>query len=159
MWANFAGKCRRRVLLEGFQDPATLSESCSECCDVCERKTECDLDITDLTEELKILINAIDTLRQKGQKKISEWIRGTSLVWTQPYNKQCTSYGNHRGHSQNWWQTFMKQYHVVGLVNRKLKSMVKQSGHYSVFGTYEVTPKGREIGFLMKKRQFYDAIL
>ena len=50
VWANFAGKCRRRVLLEEFQDPATLSESCSECCDVCERKSECDLDITDLTE-------------------------------------------------------------------------------------------------------------
>ena len=38
----------------------------------------------------------------------------------------------------------MKQCHVAGLVNRKLKSMVKRSGHYSVFGIYEVTPKGRD---------------
>ena len=38
----------------------------------------------------------------------------------------------------------MKQCHVVGLVNRKLKSVVKRSGHYSVFGKYEVTPKGRD---------------
>ena len=90
---------------------------------------------------MKILINAIDTLRQKGEKKIAEWIRGSSLAWTQPYNKQSTSYGNHRGHSQDWC---MKQCHVVGLVNRKLKSMVKRSGHYSVFGVYEVTQKGRD---------------
>ena len=38
----------------------------------------------------------------------------------------------------------MKQCHVAGFVNRKLKSMVKRSGHYSVFGIYEVTPKGRD---------------
>lgn len=42
----------------------------------------------------------------------------------------------------------MKQCHVVSLVNRKLKSMVKRSGHYSVFGVYEVTQKA-EIGFPM----------
>ena len=58
--------------------------------------------------------------------------------------QQSTSYGNHRGHSQNWWQNFMKQCHVVGLMNRKLKSMVKRGGHYSVFGVYEVAQKGRD---------------
>lgn len=26
MWSNFAGKCRRQVLLKEFQDPATLSD-------------------------------------------------------------------------------------------------------------------------------------
>ena len=144
VWSNFAGKCRRQVLFEEFQDPARLPDVvCSECCDVCEKKNENEI-VNDLKEELKILINAIDTLRQKGEKKIAEWIRGSSLAWTQPYNKQSTSYGNHRGHSQNWWRTFMKQCHVVGLVNRKLKSMVKRSGHYSVFGVYEVTQKGRD---------------
>ena len=101
------------------------------------------MDLTDLKKELKILINAIDTLRQKGEKKIAEWIQGSSLAWTQPYDKQSTSYGNHRGHSQDWWRNFMKQCHMVGLVNRKLKSMVKRSGHL-VFGIYEVTQKGRD---------------
>ena len=38
----------------------------------------------------------------------------------------------------------MRQCHVTGLVNRKLKSMVKRSGHYSVFGVYEVTQQGRD---------------
>ena len=73
--ANFAGKCRRRVLLKEFQHPATLPDNvCSECCDVCEKKRE---DLTDLTEELKILIDVIDTLHQKGEKKIAEWIRAS----------------------------------------------------------------------------------
>ena len=40
------------------------------------------------------MINAIDTLHQKGEKKVAEWIRGSSLAWTQPYNTQSMSYGN-----------------------------------------------------------------
>ena len=88
VWSNVARKCRRQVLIEGFQDPAVLSHDInSECCDVCEQKSKNELDLVDVKEELKILINAIDTLRQKGEKKIAEWIRGSSLAWTEPYNR------------------------------------------------------------------------
>ena len=49
VWSNFAGKRRRQVLLEEFQDPAKLSDDiCSECCDVYEKKSENELDLTDL---------------------------------------------------------------------------------------------------------------
>ena len=72
-WANVAGKSRRQVLIEEFQDPTVLSDDISsECFDGCEQKTKSDSDLIDLKEELKLLINVIDTLRQKGEKKIAE---------------------------------------------------------------------------------------
>ena len=46
VWSNFAGKCRRQVLFEEFQDPARLPDVvCSECCDVCEKKNENEMDL------------------------------------------------------------------------------------------------------------------
>ena len=87
-------------------------------------------------EELKILV---DTLRQigiKGEVKVAEWIRGSSVVWTNAYNKKSLSYGNHFGHTLEQWRLFTHQCHVLGLVKYELRSMIKGNGHYSVIGVY-----------------------
>ena len=50
-------------------------------------------------------------------------------------------YGNHNGRSIH----FIKQYHVVGLVQLKLKSMIKGKGAFSVNGVYYGTEKRTHI--------------
>ena len=68
------------MLIEDFHDPVVLSDDISsEYCDVCEKKSESKLDLVDLKEEIKILIDAINILCL-----IAEWIQGSSLAWTEP---------------------------------------------------------------------------
>ena len=46
-------------------------------------------------EELKILVDALWQIGIKGEVKVAEWIRGSSVAWTNAYNKKSLSYGNH----------------------------------------------------------------
>ena len=39
-------------------------------------------------EELKILVDALRQIGQKGELKVVEWIRGSSVSWTNAYNKK-----------------------------------------------------------------------
>ena len=43
--------------------------------------------------ELCTLINAVDTFGEKGELKVVQWIRGSSLAWTDQYDKNAISYG------------------------------------------------------------------
>ena len=52
------------------------------CCDVCELTAESTEADHDLTEELEILYDAVQTLGSKGELKITQWIRGSGLAWT-----------------------------------------------------------------------------
>jgi len=46
-------------------------------CDVCEINPI----LVDMTEELRILLDAITVVGSKGEVKIVQWIRGSSLQW------------------------------------------------------------------------------
>ena len=88
-------------------------------------------------EELKILVDTLRQIGKKGEVKVAEWIRGSSVKWTNAYNKQAFSYyGNHRNHTLEQWRLFICQCHVLGLIKYKLRSMIKGNGHYSVMGVY-----------------------
>lgn len=82
------------------------------------------------------MIDALNQVGAKGEVKVSEWIRGSAVLWTNAYNKKALSYGNHRGHSLEKWRLFMHQWHVLGLIQYELRSMIKANGHYSVMGVF-----------------------
>ena len=66
--ADLASKCRRQVLLNSFgEDHEDTGDDL--CCDVCKMKIE----LEDLSEELNILVDAIDAVGAKGEVKIAQW--------------------------------------------------------------------------------------
>ena len=141
--AHLAGSCRRNMLLELFGESHSPSfeNTHSSCCDVC---TVSQQTMQPFNEELKILVDALRQIGQKGELKVVEWIRGSSSSWTNAYNKKAFSYGNHRGHSLEQWRLFMRQCHVLGLIKYELKSMIKGNGHYSVMGVYYPLEKSEQ---------------
>ena len=137
--ANLAGKCRREIFLDAFgeeyiQDADVHSVAC---CDVCKMNPQ----LVDMTEELRILVDAINVVGSKGEVKIVQWIRGSSLQWTSEYDKTTHSYGNFKGRSEIWWRKFIWQCHVMGFIEKELKSIIKKSGHYAIQGVLNVLPK------------------
>ena len=95
----------------------------------------------DMTEELRILVDAITVVGSKGEVKIVQWIRGSSLQWSSEYDKTTLSYGNFKGRSEIWWRKFIRQCHVIGFIDKELKSIIKKSGHYAIQGVLYVLPK------------------
>ena len=121
--SHLVHKCRRLSLLELFGEDVSTTDhdwqvSKSECCDVCALESSGN---SDLTSELSILHNAIEVIGQKGEVKLAQWIRGSSLAWTDAYDKTAPSYGSSMNHSEMWWRIFMRQCHVLGFVHRELK--------------------------------------
>ena len=137
-------KCRRVLLLESFGEECSETEAeADSCCDVCSNE-QVKTDI-DFTEELKTLYNAIEVIGSKGEVKIAQWVRGSTLSWTDKYNKQSVSYGKSHGHNEEWWRLFIRKCHVLGTANKQLKSIIKQSQHYSVQGVICTTSKGSNL--------------
>ena len=127
--SHLVHKCERLSLLELFGEDVSTTDwqvSKSECCDVCALESSGN---SDLTSELSILNNAIEVIGQKGEVKLAQSIRGSSLAWTDAYDKIAPSYGFSMNHSEMWWRIFMRQCHVLGFVRRELKSIKKQSQH------------------------------
>lgn len=52
------------------------------------------------------------------------------------------SYGSSRGHSEKWWRVFIRKCHVLGLVKKELKSIIKKSQHYGIQGIIYKTTEG-----------------
>lgn len=143
--SHLAGICRRRVLLDMFGETESECKASGECCDVCTHKENVSEDYTDYREELKILNDALEQVGSKGELKVSEWIRGSKIPWTNSFNKESLSYGNHRDRDMHFWRKFMRQCHVLSLVNYELKSIIKKNGYYAVNGIYHVGQKGKEV--------------
>ena len=142
--SHLVQKCRKLTLLELFGEDVSTTEwqvSKSECCDVCALES---CGNSDVTSKLSILHNAIKVIGEKGEVKLAQWIRGSSLAWTDACDKKAPLYSYSMEHSEMWWRTFMHQCNVLGLVQRELKSIKKQSQHYSVQGLYKVTSQGAE---------------
>ncbi|MDD9816535.1 MAG: RecQ family ATP-dependent DNA helicase [Gammaproteobacteria bacterium] len=89
--SHLAAKCRRQMLLELFSEEAISKEDGENCCDVCMHKGKEEGTHVDCHSELAILVDAIDTIGDKGEVKLAQWIRGTSLQWTNDYNKSANS--------------------------------------------------------------------
>ncbi len=142
--AHLAGICRRRILLDLFGETETEASSSGTCCDVCISRENCATPAQDMHQELAVLVDALDQVGCRGEVKVSEWIRGSKLSWTDDFDKNAMSYGNHCGKDINFWRAFMRQCSVNKLVDMELRSMIKCSGHYSVYGVYLPTTKGRE---------------
>ena len=43
-------------------------------------------------EELKVLVDALQQIGQKGEVKVAEWVRGSAVSWTNAYNKRSFSH-------------------------------------------------------------------
>ena len=67
------------------------------------------------------------------------------MAWTNAYNKSCISYGNSQGHSEKWWWLFIRKCHVLGVVKKELKSIIKQSQHYGIHGIICKTSEGETL--------------
>ena len=137
--ADLAGKCRRDIFLDAFGEDSLQDDDVrpAACCDVCKTTPQ----LVDMAEELRILVDAITVVGSKGEVKIVQWIRGSALQWTSEYDKSTLSYGNFKGKSEIWWRKFIRQCHVVGLIEKELKSIIKKSGHYAIQGVLHVLPK------------------
>ena len=140
---HLAGKFRRRLFLDLFNEEDTVASATGPCCDVCISHAANAIEYDDCKEELAVLIDALDKVGCKGEVKVTEWIRGSQISWTNAYDKSTLSYGHHNGRDIKFWRLFMKQCHVLGFVKLQFKSLIKASGHYSVQGVYHALPKGR----------------
>ena len=85
IYADNAGKYRRRVLLNLFGENETEAKADGVCCDVCELNISCSL-------ELAKLLKALETLGGIGEVKLAEWLRGSNASWTNKHNKTCNSW-------------------------------------------------------------------
>ena len=110
------------------------------CCYVCKSSPQ----LVDMTEELRILVDAITVVGSKGEVKTVQWICGSSLHWTSQYDKTTLSYGNFKGRSEIWWRKFIRPCHVIGFIDKELKSIIKKSGHYAIQGVLHVLPKAHK---------------
>ena len=54
------------------------------------------MDMVDCKEELKILDDALKKVGSKVEVKISEWVCGSKVSWTNEFDKSALSYGNHK---------------------------------------------------------------
>ena len=137
-----SGVCRRHSLLDLFGETGTEPEHYGTCCDVCLSRDQY-YNMNNMKNELAIVINALDQLGSRGEVKIAEWIRGSKLAWTNEFDKSVMPYGNHCGRAVEFWRNFLRQCYVNGLVQMELQSLIKRNGHYSVYGVYFPTDKGR----------------
>ena len=49
--------------------------------------------MVDYKEEVKILDDALKQVGSKGEMKISEWVRGSKVSWTNKFDKSALSCG------------------------------------------------------------------
>lgn len=138
---HLARECRRSIILSAFGEAIGSDNAVDKCCDVCSIKQH--VQLHDLKKELRVLIDALNQVGCKGEVKVSEWIRGSNLTWTNDHNKSAFSYGNHCGRGIDFWRIFIKQCHVSSLIKLELKSMIKGSGNYAVHGMYSPPPEGQ----------------
>lgn len=91
--AHLSGKCRCRVILDAFGEADIPAEFTSICSDVCENQAA--YQIVDY-EEFKILDDVLKQVGSKGEVKISEWVCGSKVSWTNEFHKSALSFWNHR---------------------------------------------------------------
>ena len=143
-YAHLAGTCRRKVLLELFGENSGDMTCPEQCYDVCDKKIGL---LGDKKLELTLLVQAIDELKNVGEVKITEWIRGGNVAWMQNVTQSNPSaYGKSPiGLWKEWWRSFIRQCSAAGYILRLVKPVTFGAAS-SVQGAYaqlEPTSKGR----------------
>lgn len=64
--AHLSGKCRRKIILEYFEEECDLEDAIEHCCDVCQQ----DCPTRDHKEEMIAIVKAVDQIPDKGEKKV-----------------------------------------------------------------------------------------
>ena len=140
-YAHLAGICRRKVLVQlfGENDVPVVPEYC---CDVCEMPTYLQ---KNRKSELGLLIQAVDELKNMGEVKVTEWIRGGEIAWMQKVSKHDPSaYGmSPPGLSKDWWRMFIRQTSAAGYIMRSIKSAAFGASMQGAYAHLEPTDKGR----------------
>ena len=141
-YSHLSGRCRRKILVEMFGEDAANAKFDSKCCDVCESGL---IQMEDRQHELSILITAIDELGNRGEVKITDWIRGGQLTWMKDVRqKEETAYGKSpKGLSKGWWQNFIRQAAAAGFIKRIVKT-AKFGQNCGVYACLSVDDKGRK---------------
>ena len=130
------------MITEAFGEPDDNAvASTGQCCDVCDMPVH---QLKDCREELEIAIDTIHTLGPRGEVKLSEWIRGNKRPWMEAFDKSKKSFANGKRHTELWWRSFFRKYHVLGLLERRLSNMAKANQHYAVMAVYHTTSKGEK---------------
>ena len=133
------------MLLELFGENSCDMVCPEQCCDVCDQKMGL---LGDKKLELTLLLQAIDELKNVGEVKITEWIRGGNVAWMQNVTKLSPSaYGKSPlGLSKEWWRSFIRQCSAAGYILHTVKPATFEAAS-CVQGAYaqlEPTPKGRD---------------
>ena len=143
-YAHLARKCRHEVVLEGFGEQMQMQQNADNCCDVCALPQ---VSLNNMLHELTIMVNAIDEIRTKGEKKLAQFIRGSNEAWIKslPNLSSSTAYGKSPSNLPlEWWRQFARQCSVAGYLDRKVDCGTFQGRQAGVFSYYEVAQKGRD---------------
>ena len=146
-YAHLARKCRHEVVLEGFGEQLQITQSTGRCCDVCALPQAL---LNNRQHELTLLVNAIDEIGTKGEKKLAQFIRGSNGAWNKNLpnfdpSSSSTAYGKSPANlSLEWWRQFARQCSVAGYLARKVDCGTFQGRQAGVFAYYEVTQQGRD---------------
>ena len=143
LYVHLTGICRRKLLLELFGENSDVA--CPEqCCDVCDQQIGL---LTDKNTESALLIQAIDELKNLGEVKITEWIRGGNVAWMQNIVKSNPSaYGkSSHGLSKEWWRCFICQCSAASYIVHLVKPATfgTTTSIQGVYAQLEPTTKGR----------------
>ena len=70
--AHHHRKCRRRVILDHFEESENKVEIDGQCCDVCSQSELREVDTCECKEEIAAVLKVIKDFPNKGAKKVSK---------------------------------------------------------------------------------------
>ena len=123
-----------------FEEDECNAVATSRCCDVCESEV---VDLSDKKAQLAMLVSAIDELGNKGEVKVTEWIRGGELTWMKDIAVSSNSvYGTGSTYSKQWWRKFIRLVAAEGYISRIIKTASFGTAN-GVYALLCVTEKAR----------------
>ena len=140
-YAHLAGLCRRKEVLRLFQEDQCNATTTYKCCDVCESEI---VDIRDKKTELALLVSAIDELGNRGEVRVTEWIRGGQLAWMKGIEiKPNSVYGKGSNFTKQWWRKYIRQVTAAGYIRRTIQTASFGTSN-GVYASLTVTEKARD---------------
>jgi len=98
----------------------------------------------DRKSELALLIQAVDELKNLGEVKVTEWIRGGEIAWMQQVSK-CESSAYVKSPprlSKEWWRMFIRQVSAAGFIFRSVKPAALGTNVQGAYALLQPTSKG-----------------
>ena len=121
-----------------------MQQNADNCFDVCALPQ---VSLNNILYELTIMVNAIDEIGTKGEKKLPQFIRGSNEAWIKSLLNLSFSTAYRKSPSNlplEWWRQFARQCSVAGYLDRKVDCGTFQGQQAGVFFYYEVAQKGRD---------------